>query len=146
MAKFTYSAALDGQTADFSLVADGELKVFLGDASLSLLLERGLTPLHLINVEQSRLYNFMESLEYNSTGPFRFLFTLRRKLGKALCLARRASTDDAELLLVYPVDLDAAFQSVMLAYSYPGDGRNLHLPTSIAKVRVNPAVFVSQKI
>ena len=148
LAKFTYSAALGGQTADFSLAADGELKVFLGDASLSLLPERGPTPSHLINVEQSRLYNFMESLEYNFTGPFRSLSTLRRKLGKASCLARRASTDDAELLLVHPVDLDAAFQSVMLAYSYPGDDqlRNLHLPTSIAKVRVNPAVFVSQKI
>ena len=148
LAKFTYSAALGGQTADFSLAADGEPKVFLGDASLRLLPERGPTPSHLINVEQSRLYNFMESLEYNFTGPFRSLSTLRRKLGKASCLARRASTDDAELLLVHPVDLDAAFQSVMLAYSYPGDDqlRNLHLPTSIAKVRVNPAVFVSQKI
>ncbi len=148
VAKFTYSAALGGQTTDFSLASDGELKVFLGDASLSLLPERGPTPSHLINVEQSRLYNFMESLEYNFTGPFRSLSTLRRKLGKASSLATRASTDDAELLLVHPVDLDAAFQSVMLAYSYPGDDqlRNLHLPTSIAKVRVNPAVFVSQKI
>ena len=147
-AKFTYSAVLGGQTADFSLAADGELKVFLGDASLSLLPERGPTPSHLINVEQSRLYNFMESLEYNFTGPFRSLSTLRRKLGKAVCVATRASTNDAEVLLVHPVDLDAAFQSVMLAYSYPGDNqlRNLHLPTSIAKVRVNPAVFVSQKI
>lgn len=147
VARFTYSAALGGQTADFSLAADGELKVFLGDASLSLLPERGPTPPHLINVEQSRLYNFMESLEYNFTGPFRSLSTLRRKLGKASCLATRASTDDAELLLVHPVDLDAAFQSVMLAYSYPGDDqlRNLHLPTSIAKVRVNPAVFASHK-
>ena len=148
VAKFTYSAALGGQTADLSLASDGELKILLGDASLNLLPERGPTPSHLINVEQSRLYNFMESLEYNFTGPFRSLSTLRRKLGKASCLATRASTDDADLLLVHPVDLDAAFQSVMLAYSYPGDDqlRNLHLPTSIAKVRVNPAVFVSPKV
>lgn len=148
VAKFTFSAVLGGQTADFSLAADGELKVFLGDPSLSLLPKCGPTPSHLINVEPSRLYDFMESLEYNFTGPFRSLSTLRRKLGKASCLATRGSTDDAELLLVHPVELDAAFQSVMLAYSYPGDDqlRNLHLPTSIAKVRVNPAVFMSQKI
>ena len=148
VAKFTYSAALGGQAADFSLAADGELKILLGDASINLLPERGPTPSRLINVEPSRLYNFMESLEYNFTGPFRCLSTLRRKLGKASCLATRASTEDAKLLLVHPVDLDTAFQSVLVAYSYPGDGqlRNLHLPTSIAKVRVNPAVFVSQKI
>ena len=148
VAKFTYSAALGGQTADFSLAAEGELKVFLGDASISLLPERGPTPSHLIDVEQKRLYNFMENLGYNFTGLFRSLSTLKRKLGKASCLAMRATTDDAGLLLVHPVDLDAAFQSVMLAYSYPGDDqlRNLHLPTSIAKVRVNPAVFLIQKI
>ena len=148
VARFTYSAALGAQTSDISLAADGELKVFLGDSSLRLLPECEPTPSHLINVEQSRLYKFMESLEYHFTGPFRSLSTLRRKLGKASCQATRASTDDAKLLLVHPVDLDAAFQSVMLAYSYPGDDqlRDLHLPTSIAKVRVNPAVFVSRKI
>jgi hypothetical protein len=46
-------------------------------------------------------------------------------------------------LLIHPVDLDASFQSVILAYSYPGDDqlRNLHLPTSISKIRLNPAVL-----
>ena len=52
-------------------------------------------------------------------------------------------TEETDNLLVHPADLDAAFQSVMLAYSYPGDGqlRLLHLPTSIAKIRVNPAAI-----
>ena len=145
--KFTYSAALGGQAADFSLVADGELKVLLGNSTLSLLPERRPTP-HLINVEQNRLYNFMESMGYNPTGPFHSLSTLKRKLGVASCRAKRASTDDAGLLLVHPVDLDAAFQSVMLAYSYPGDDqlRNLHLPISILRLRINPVVLASQNI
>ena len=147
VAKFSYYAALGGPTADLSLAADGELKVFLGDASLSLLPERGPTPSHLINVNRDRLYNFWESLDYNYTGSFQSLSTLKRKFGKASCIATRASTDDAKLLLVHPVDLDAALQSVMLAYSYPGDDqlRTLHLPTRIRKVRVNPAVLASQK-
>ena len=145
IAKFNYSAALGGPTAEFSLAAEGEVKVYLGSPSTHLLPERAPTVPHLINVEQSRLYSFMESLEYNFTGAFRSLSTLRRKLGKASCVASRASTRDASSLLVHPVDLDAAFQSVMLAYSYPGDDqlRNLHLPTSTAKIRVNPAVFTS---
>ena len=145
VAKFTYSAALGDQTADFKPVADGELKVFLGNTSLDVLPERRGPPPNMIPINESRLYNFMESLEYHFTGPFRSLTTLRRKLGKATCVAKKAPTDDSNPLLIHPVDLDAVFQSVMVAYSYPGDGqlRMLHLPTSIAKVRVNPAVLAA---
>ena len=121
MAKFTYSAALGDQIADFKLAADGDLKVFLGETSLDHLPKRRRPPPHMIPVDESRLYSFMESLEYNFTGPFRSLTRLRRKLGKATCMAKKASTDDSDSLLVHPIDLDAAFQSVMLAYSYPGD-------------------------
>ena len=142
-AKFTYSAALGDQAIELSLVANGELKIIVGAASTSVLPLRRPTPPHLIPVEQNRLYSFMTGLEYDFTGPFRSLSTLRRKLGRASCLARKAETGDSSLLLVHPVDLDAAFQSVMLAYSYPGDDqlRNLHLPTSISKIRINPAVL-----
>ncbi|KAK2776557.1 lovastatin nonaketide synthase [Colletotrichum kahawae] len=108
---FTYSAALSGETAELSLVADGELKVFLGETSASLLPERKPTPPHLINVESTRLYNFMDSLEYNFSGPFRSLTGLRRKLGRACCVAKRATTPDSKLLLFHPVELDAAIQS-----------------------------------
>ena len=146
MAKFTYSAALGDQTADFKPAAEGELKVSLGDTSLDLLPERRRPPPNMIPVDESRLYSFMESLEYNFTGPFRSLTTLKRKLGNATCVAKKALTDGSDSLLVHPVDLDAAFQSVMLAYSYPGDDqlRILHLPTSVAKVRVNPAVLAAK--
>ena len=145
IARFTYSSAM-GDSADFQLAADGELKVSLGDVSLSVLPERGRPPPNMIPVDEGRLYGFMESLEYNFSGPFRSLTTLRRKLGKSTCVAKKAVTDDSHSLLVHPCDLDAAFQSVMLAYSYPGDDqlRNLHLPTNIAKVRVNPAVLATQ--
>ena len=146
LAKFTYSAALGAEATDLVLAADGELKVYLGDQSPNLLPERQPVPPHLIPVDQSRLYNFMESLEYDFSGPFRSLVQLTRKLGRASCIADRAATPDADEILIHPVDLDAGFQSVMLAYSYPGDEqlRNLHLPTSISKVRVNPTVLTSR--
>lgn len=145
VANFTYSAALGDQAAEFKAAAEGELRVSLGDASIDLLPERRRPAPNMIPVDESRLYNFMESLEYNFSGPFRSLKTLNRKLGKSTCVAKRAVTDDSDSLLVHPCDLDAAFQSVMLAYSYPGDDqlRLLHLPTTIAKVRVNPAVFAA---
>ena len=146
-AKFTYLAALGGETTDLSLAADGQLKVFLGSPSDALLPERQQAPPHMIPVDETRLYNYMDSLEYNFSGPFRSLSKLTRKLGRSICVAKRASSLDCDSLLIHPVDLDAAFQSIMLAYSYPGDEqlRNLHLPTSIAKIRVNPAVLIEQK-
>ena len=142
-ARFSYSAAVGGSGGDLTLAADGEVRVILGEASTNLLPGRKADPPHLINVEQDRLYNFMESLEYNFTGPFRSLKTLKRKLGKSQCTADRTSTFHSDGLTIHPVDLDAAFQAVMLAYSYPGDDqlRNLHLPTSIAKIRVNPMLL-----
>ncbi|KKY31726.1 putative polyketide synthase [Diaporthe ampelina] len=149
-AYFTYSAATGGaEDSELTLIADGELTIRLGEASLSLLPARRPTAPHLLTVDPVRLYNFMESLEYNFSGPFLSLIELRRKLGIASCVARKAkasSQPDADLLLIHPVELDAAIQSVSLAYSYPGDEqlRLLHMPTTIAKIRVNPAVLALQ--
>ena len=51
--------------------------------------------------------------------------------------------DGADSLLIHPAELDAALQSIILAYAYPYDEqlRNLHLPTSIQHIRVNPALL-----
>lgn len=145
-ARFIYSAAL-GSSTELSLAAEGFLKITLGVPSSSLLPHRQPAPPHMIPVEHSRLYKYMESLEYNFTGPFRSLIDNKRKLGTASCIANRAQTSDSDEILLHPIDLDAAFQSVNLAYSYPGDDqlRNLHLPTTISKIRVNPAVFAETK-
>lgn len=146
-AKFTYSAALGSDSTDLTLAAEGMLKIILGPTSDKLLPERDTLPPHMMLVEDFRMYNYMESLEYNFTGAFRSLTELRRKLGIAACVAKRAQTDDSDLLMMHPVDLDAAFQSINLAYSYPGDDqlRDLHLPTKIVKIRVNPAVIDEQR-
>lgn len=150
-AYFTYSAATGGvEDSELALIADGELTIRLGDASLSLLPARRPTAPHLLTVDPVRLYNFMESLEYNFSGPFISLVELKRKLGIASCVAKKAkasSQPDADSLLIHPVELDAAIQSVSLAYSYPGDEqlRLLHMPTTISKIRVNPAVLALQQ-
>ncbi|KAK1585492.1 uncharacterized protein LY79DRAFT_671083 [Colletotrichum navitas] len=154
---FTYSAALGGVgSADLVLAADGELRVSLRKvkkeeekeddkgvkAAAPCLPERAPPPPHMIPVAPDRLYGFMAGLEYDFSGPFRSLVELERKLGRASCVARKARTSASvcdDRLLLHPVDLDAAFQSVMLAHSYPGDDRLrlLHLPSRINKVRVD---------
>jgi hybrid polyketide synthase/nonribosomal peptide synthetase ACE1 len=49
--------------------------------------------------------------------------------------------DSDKSLLIHPGLLDAAIQSIMLAYSFPGDGRlrTLYLPTRIDRIRINPS-------
>ncbi|KAM0551730.1 hypothetical protein ACHAPJ_008297 [Fusarium lateritium] len=142
-AKLSYSASVGAQGAEFTLVADGTVKVYLDDRSLSLLSSKSQTPPYLVQVESQRLYDSMEVLGYNFLDSFRSLTSIKRKSGFARCVASIASSDTMESVLVHPVDLDAAFQSVLMAYSYPGDGklRNLHLPASITRLRVNPASF-----
>ncbi|KAG5745013.1 hypothetical protein H9Q70_012287 [Fusarium xylarioides] len=146
-AEFTYSAGVGGQDVVLSLAAGAQVVVLLGTPMPDLLPKRKPTPPHLIDVEPWRLYDFMTSLGYNFSGRFRSLDTLKRKLGKACCSLTKAPTDDPESLLAHPAELDASFQSVMLAYSYPGDCqlRTLHLPTGIKTLRLNPALCTSQR-
>ncbi|KAI0889613.1 polyketide synthase [Annulohypoxylon maeteangense] len=145
-AKFTYSAALGTQATELTLVASADVRLILGSESLTSLPKRGPPTPHLINVEPQRLYGFMESLGYNFSGSFRALKSLKRKLGRSSCefpVQIFGTGDDGETpLLIHPTEFDAAFQSIILAYSYPGDDklRSLHLPTNISKIRVNPAL------
>jgi acyl transferase domain-containing protein len=144
--RFSYSAALGGPTGstDFSLVATATIHVQLGECSPHLLPERLSEPPHMIDVKSQRLYDQLAKLEYNFSGPFCSLVKLRRKLGFSRCIGQKADRlPDCSDLLVHPADLDAAFQAVNLAFSYPGDEqlRYLHLPTRISSIRINPAAL-----
>jgi hybrid polyketide synthase/nonribosomal peptide synthetase ACE1 len=69
--------------------------------------------------------------------------SLQRKLGQATGVIKSpASTDPAYNLMLHPAALDAAIQSIILAYCYPDDGRMLSilLPTSVEKISINPAL------
>ncbi|KAM4055902.1 KR domain-containing protein [Hirsutella rhossiliensis] len=152
-ANFTYLAArsLDDDM-DLRVVAEAQLKVCLGETALDLLPQRPPTLPHVIPVEPSRLYDFFHSLGFNFSGPFCSLTSIERKLDNAFCVAKKATTssvgrDEARQLLVHPVDLDAAFQTTVVAVGYPGDGGlfALHVPTTIEVMRVNPALLVLER-
>jgi acyl transferase domain-containing protein len=148
--RFTYAAALGDHTSDLKLVAEGKMRMILKLPSFEILPRRAPATAHLIDVTSDRLYDFMESLGYNFSGPFRSLHKLKRKLGKATCELSMlpANTSNKSSFLFHPAEIDAGFQSIMLAYSYPGDDKlqTLHLPASIAKIRVNPALCMGKKV
>ncbi|RLL96033.1 hypothetical protein CFD26_103332 [Aspergillus turcosus] len=98
----------------------------------------------LIEVDRERFYDGLKELGYQYTGPFKALDQLARYLNVSTGVVYQPQDSESfqESLLVHPATLDASFQSVFLAYSWPGDGRlwSLHVPTEIRRVQVNPAL------
>ncbi|RYP50278.1 hypothetical protein DL768_004172 [Monosporascus sp. mg162] len=140
-ARFTYLAAVEPESQDLALAASGEVNILLGDASPTLLPERKPAMPHAIGVESERFYTSLTDLGYNFSGRFRSLSELQRKHHKATCLVKLQPLEEgADALLIHPAELDAALQSIILAYSYPYDERlrTLHLPTTIRHIRLNP--------
>lgn len=140
-ARFTYSTARPQRDEDLQLAASGTIDILLGEPDQALLPTRKAPLSHAIDVEPERFYSALADLGYGFTGRFQSLSDLRRKIGRSSCQVRRARQPDETSLLVHPIELDAALQSVMLAHSYPGDQEltTMHLPTSIRHIRLNPA-------
>ncbi|KAI1080997.1 polyketide synthase [Whalleya microplaca] len=142
-AKFTYSAAVDKDSEFLSLVASGNTKVHLGDASSTILPTLEHITSNLINITQEEFYTSMKDLGYGNGGPFRELASIKRKFGKAECRVAVAPLDDdmgSGPLLVHPAMLDYAMQAIIVAYCHPSDGQlwSLHVPTVFDRIRVNP--------
>ncbi|KAK2613401.1 hypothetical protein N8I77_000319 [Diaporthe amygdali] len=159
-ARFSYSAAI-GHDDELTLAASAEIEVRIGENLDPQLLpmRQPLSP-HLVPVEKDRFYTSLANLGYEYEGVFRSLTDLKRKHGQASCVVDLCSGDKTNVaydpgdgskvkMLLHPAHLDSAFQSLLLAYSYPEDHqlRTLHLPLRIECIRVNPALChgLSQK-
>lgn len=141
-----HSTVRDADTP--SLIASGQIKLLLGnvDASLfSLLPSREAALPNMVDVDEDEFYSELRKLGYQYSGSFHALRSMTRKLGHGRGVVGKPSMTDMHLseqkLLVHPGFLDAAFQAIFLAYSWPGDGRlwSLHVPIFISRLRVNPA-------
>ncbi|KAI1135888.1 putative polyketide synthase [Hypoxylon sp. FL0543] len=141
-ARFTYAAALASHhTNDLTLTARCDINIVLGHPDPSVLPARKPMLPHMIDVETDRFYSSLADLGYGFRDRFRSLSGLRRKHGTASCLVTPGENDG---LLLHPAELDAALQSIILAYSYPYDEhlRTLHIPTTIQCIRINPCLFL----
>lgn len=138
-AKIEYSAALSGSD-ELTLMASGQLDIHLGPASPTLLGTRSSELPHMVEVEADRFYQALEGLGYEFSGRFKSLSELRRRHFRSSCQVQAQHHED---FLLHPADLDAVLQSCILAYSYPYDGqlRALHVPTSMQRIRINPAAL-----
>ncbi|CAA9957838.1 Acyl transferase domain [Pyrenophora teres f. maculata] len=152
-AKFSLFLAYPEKIGPMVLVADGCIKAALEDANLTgpetadLLLQPSIVNQGKLMsaVDTSDFYDYLDSLGYDYSGPFRILQNLERCLGSArgtLNMTGGSCHKSAVPLqgyIVHPALLDCAFQTAMLAFSAPYDGQlwSLHVPTSIFRVTVD---------
>nr|XP_036580489.1 beta-ketoacyl synthase domain-containing protein [Colletotrichum truncatum]KAF6788401.1 beta-ketoacyl synthase domain-containing protein [Colletotrichum truncatum] len=139
---FTYEACIGSQGV-FNLVASGGLSITLGEPKADTLPASSPRAPNMIDVPNDTFYKALSEMGYGYSGPFKAIFDLKRKLGKASgSLTITKSESDQDTLALHPAVLDAAFHGIILAMSYPRDGRlwSLHLPTNIRRIRVNPSL------
>nr|XP_036577184.1 AMP-binding enzyme [Colletotrichum truncatum]KAF6784096.1 AMP-binding enzyme [Colletotrichum truncatum] len=88
------------------------------------------------SIDSQRLYDAWGNLGYGYTGCFRAIKNAERKLSAAR--GSISPTTDGKMLL-HPATLDAAIQTILLAYCHPEDGRlsTIHVPKVIKKLRMN---------
>lgn len=128
------------------LNASGRISVEFGHSEDDTLPRNPAGECNMVNVDSELFYGTLTGLGFGYTGPFKALDCLQRKLGQATGIIKNpASTDPAHDLMLHPATLDAAIQAIILAYCYPDDGRmlSIHLPTSVRKIRINPALCKS---
>lgn len=156
MASFRFYTGSSSRDVDsISVVATGTVKLVLSSSSSSgtsqgaaprstVLPRQGPEPPKLALVDENEFYSELRKIGYQYSGSFQALTSIKRKLGASRGFVRLPKTEELhvseENLLVHPGFLDAAFQSIFLAYCWPGDGSlwSLHVPTSIHRLRVDP--------
>ncbi|PWY76064.1 putative hybrid NRPS/PKS enzyme [Aspergillus sclerotioniger CBS 115572] len=141
--RFSFFSTAGQDSGPMSLNADGVLEVTFGDPVLELLPPMPAPQFAMMAVETDRFYDTFAGYGYEYTGPFRALSSMERKSGIAtgLISVPESSVRDKPLL-IHPAALDAAIQSILLAFCFPGDGRlqSIQLPTDIARISINPAI------
>lgn len=93
-------------------------------------------------------YKELDLMGYDYSKDFRRLQTMRRADGKAtdtFTFLKLQDTLRNQPLLLHPAPLDIAFQTVIGAYSSPGDRRlrSLYVPTHIGRISLVPSLCLS---
>lgn len=148
-AVFQFNASLHSSADELTCLATGKLLLTLETAaspgsSSGQLPVRTPEPPILANVREDQFYSSLAALGYQYTGDFRGLSNLRRKMNYGQASVNVPLQDQpADEVLVHPALLDVAFQAIFLAYWWPNDGSldQLHVPTSIANIRIDASEF-----
>ena len=140
-AEFSCCSNLNSNSESLTLISTASLELTLGIPSVNVLPVRGEVASDMIEVNREQFYSTLDELGYGYNREFRALQSLRRKLNLGTArISTVPSRDPDKALVLHPAVLDAAFQSIFLGHSWPGDGRlwSLHVPTTIQSIKINP--------
>lgn len=143
-ATFMYYSAVGNKVDNLLLMASGKVEMSLNDSLTTALPCRFPPEPNMIEIDAEIFYSSLAEVGYEYAGPFKALSSLKRKLGKSTGFITKSHSNFPQREpFIHPAMLDAAIQSVILAYCYPNDGRlwSVHVPTAIRRV----TDLVSQK-
>lgn len=142
-AEFAYFSTGSRDPGPLSLNAKGRIRMTFGTQDQEILPAMPSPHFGMVEVESEQFYNTFAGYGYGYTGPFKALTSMRRKVGVASGLVQVPEiADSTNEIMIHPVTLDAAVQSILLAFCFPGDGRlrSIQLPTNISHVTINPSL------
>ena len=149
---FYSASAVTKSSTDLVKNASGRLRITLGAPADDVLPTPYAPERHqFLDVDPERFYSTVADVGLGYTGPFRKLSDTSRRMHEATGLIQTPDVEDEgdahSPLLLHPGTLDCAIQAIILAHSYPGDGRvrSIYLPTGIDRVRINPSALAQLK-
>ncbi|KAK1565960.1 beta-ketoacyl synthase domain-containing protein [Colletotrichum navitas] len=141
--EFGIASCLSRESSLF-LSARGRIIVALGEPAV--LPEPGPAPSHANPVDIKLFYKELDSIGYDYSNNYRCVYSMTRSTSRASGhMAHPRLVDGANPIVLHPANLDLAFQTVMGAYSSPGDKRmrSLYVPTRVGRIALVPAVCAS---
>jgi hybrid polyketide synthase/nonribosomal peptide synthetase ACE1 len=143
-AVFAFYSASNRDAVSMVKNSSGRVQITLGGASLDALPAPHKPEREFLAVDPDRFYKTVSEVGFGYGGPFRKLAATRRRLDESAGFIQTPDADEEgrggdTRLILHPGTLDCAIQSIILAYSYPGDGKmkSLYLPTTIDNLRIN---------
>lgn len=141
-ATFSCSSCLNKESGEFGLVADGQIRLDLGEPSKEALPARPRWADNFVATQVDVFYESLATTGYGYTDMFQGITELQRTNGGSRGTINIPQDDgsSAQKWIVHPATIDVAFQGIFAAVGAPSDGRlwTLHLPTVIGSITVNP--------
>nr|XP_036578380.1 polyketide synthase [Colletotrichum truncatum]KAF6785623.1 polyketide synthase [Colletotrichum truncatum] len=139
---FSIDSCLNKETK-LSTSAQGQVVVTFGSASSnSLPPVQGEHP-HMIDLDINYFYRELDSLGYCYDKLYRCISNMRRADSRSAGTLPNLRLDDGGLpLVLHPATLDLSFQTIMGAYSHPGDKRlrSLYVPVHVDRIAIVPGL------
>ncbi|TLS27255.1 hypothetical protein PpBr36_04254 [Pyricularia pennisetigena] len=138
--EFGIASCLSRETS-LSLSAQGKMVITFGDAVS--LPAPGPSPPHANPVDIKLFYKELDAVGYSYSGNYRCVYSMARSTARASGqMAHPRLVDGPNAMVLHPANLDLAFQTVMGAYSSPGDKRlrSIYVPVRVGRIALVPKV------